>query len=181
MDWYSFLSVALIAYILGATPLDRGIASVLNTYCCICGRRSDAFTRSIANILKGCVVVSLAHIAGPEAAQIATFFVFAGHLLPHRQWAHGGNGMALLLGTMIALHPVLGLIALFSWLFAYFVYRFAALAAVTSACATTIANAYLGMGISSALLLLITVIVVWRHRHGLARLSKGTEDMVVWD
>lgn len=181
MDFYNFLSVALIAYFLGATRLDRGIASLLNTYCCICGRRSDSFTRSIANIVKGCAVVSLARFAGPEAAQIATLFVFVGHLLPHRQGVNGGNGMALLLGTMIALHPVLGLIALFSWLFAYFVYRYAALAAVTSACASTLANVYVDLGISDALLLLITAIVVWRHRHSLARLSQGTEEMVAWD
>lgn len=181
MDFFSFLTVAGVAYVLGATPIDRALAAVLRTYCCICGKRSHAFSRSMANILRGCAVVSFAHLLGPNAPQVATLFVFLGYLFPIGRWSENANGMAILLGTMIALHPHLGLIALFSWLFAYFVFRYAAIAAVTSACVTTASTHYLGLDISLNLMLLLTTIVIFRHRHSLARLSQGTEEMVVWE
>ena len=181
MDWQSITVVICAAYFLGACPIDRAIASVLCTYCCVCGKRSDAFSRSVANILKGCAVVSLSRVAGPEAPQIAALFVFLGHIVPVQKGFKGGNGMAILLGAMIALHPLLGLVALLSWLFTYFVFRYAALAAIVSAGVTSWFCAYIGVNVSLNLMLLLTSIVLWRHRHSLVRLTEGTEEMVSWD
>ena len=181
MDWQSITVVICAAYFLGACPIDRAIASVLRAYCCVCGKRSDAFTRSVANILKGCAVVSISRLAGPEAPQIAVLFVFLGHIVPIHRGFKGGNGMAILLGAMIALHPLLGLVALFSWLLTYYVYPYAALAAIISASVTPFFCVYIGLNVSLNLLLLLTSIVLWRQRHSLVRLTEGTEEKVAWD
>lgn len=95
MDWQSFAVVICAAYIMGACPFDRVIASFLQAYCPICGKRSSAFTQSIANILKGFTVVALSRFAGPEAPQYAALFVFLGHILPIQRGFKGGNGMAI--------------------------------------------------------------------------------------
>ena len=181
MDLQSITVVICASYFLGACPIDRTIASVLRAYCCVCGKRSSAFSRSIANILKGCAVVSISRLAGPEAPQIAVLFLYFGHILPPQNGFKGGNGMSILLGAMIALHPLLGMFALISWLFTYYVFRYAALAAIVSAAVTPFFCIYLGLEISLNLLFLLTSIVLWRQRDSLERLMVGNEEMVVWD
>lgn len=178
---FEVLMVVYIAYFAGASRMHALIASLLKSYCPLCGKRTDEFVRTIANILKGCIVVTVASFVGPVEAQFAALFVFIGHLYPVQRSFKGGNGMATLLGTMIALHPVLGLIALFSWLFLYFVFRYASVAAVFSAMATTTGCYYLRLDISMHLMFVFTVLVFWRHRKSLARVNQGTEEMVVWD
>lgn len=181
MDWQSITVVICAAYFMGACPIDRAIASALGAYFGFDGKRSNAFSRSVVNILKSCAVVSISRLAGPEAPQIAVLFVFLGHIVPVQKGFKGGNGMAILLGAMIALHPLLGLFALFSWLFTYYVYRYAALAAIVSASVTPFFCIYVGLDVSPNLLLLLTSIVLWRQRHSLVRLTEGTEEMIAWD
>ncbi len=177
MEIYAVLIVICAAYVAGSTPIDQSIKYILqNAY----GERAHKFAKTIGNMFKGFAVVFIAAMIGPVEAQFAAFFVFLGHIYPIRNFK-GGNGMATLLGTMIALHPVLGLVALFSWLFTYFVFRYSSLAAVMSAIVTTTTCHYIGLDISLSLLFVLTAIVVWRHREGLARIKEGTEEMVIWD
>ncbi|MEO9826716.1 MAG: glycerol-3-phosphate acyltransferase [Paracoccaceae bacterium] len=180
MDWFGFLSIALLAYLFGMVRIDRTITWSLSRVCKKSCERTRMFTLTFSNILKGFTAIYLAARFGPEAAHIATFFVFLGHIYPIKQTT-GGNGMAVLLGTMTALHPLLGIIALFSWLFAYFVFRYSAFSAVASAVVTTFACAYIGLDVWTELLALLTALVIWRQRHGLERMMAGTEEMVVWD
>lgn len=181
MEYLSVFLVICASYLAGSAPIDRAIGLILRNYCPICGKRSDHFVRSVANILKGGLVVSLIGLVGHTEAQIATIFVFLGHLYPIQHRLQGGNGMAILLGAMIGLNPLLGLLALLSWLFAYFVFRFSSLAAVMSAVATTMCNYYIGLDVSMSLMLLLTTIVILRHRESLIRVAEGTEEMVIWD
>lgn len=181
MPLLSVIAVICFSYLAGASSIARPIQFLLRNYCPICGTRSDQFVRTAANIIKGFGVVYLGSLFGPTEAQFAALFVFLGHLYPVQRDFKGGNGMAILLGTMIGLNPLLGMIALFSWLFGYFVFRYASLAAILSALATPMGCFYLQLDISIHLLLVFTVIVFWRHRESLARINEGKEDMVVWD
>ncbi|MEK6216501.1 MAG: hypothetical protein N2B03_04690, partial [Boseongicola sp.] len=74
-----------------------------------------------------------------------------------------------------------GLVALLSWLFAYYVYRYAGLSAVVSAVMTPIISELLDFNIGLPFLLSLAALVIWRNRKSLERLAHGTEKMVTWD
>ena len=181
MVWYELPLIALAAYIAGSIPLGQVLTSILRWTSSSFGARSTAFIRVVGDISKGCAVVSVGHFAGFEGAEIAALFVVLGHVYPvHRQF-RGGNGTATLLGALIALHPMVGLVALLSWLFAYYVYRYASLSAVVSAGMTPVISGLLDFNVGMPLLLSLAALVIWRNRKGLERVANGTEEMVMWD
>lgn len=80
----------------------------------------------------------------------------------------------------MALLPILGLIALGSWLFGYFVFRFSSMSALLSAAVTPIVAYAQGYMDYMALLIVMSALVFLRHRSNIARLLDGTEPMVDW-
>ena len=181
MEWHFLLLVALAAFFAGAFPFDDIMASALKSAGGIFGPRSISFVMVCANILKGWFVVYAACLLHPDAAYVAALMVFLGHVFPPQEGFRGGNGMGTLLGVMTGLHPVLGLVALISWLFTYYVYRYACLAAVVATAMTPLISAILDFGVPLPLLITFVIIVFWRHRICAARLTDGTEKMVDWD
>ena len=181
MVWYELPLIAIAAYIAGSIPLGQVLTSVLRSTSSSFGARSTAFIRVAGNISKSCAVVSLGHLAGFVGAEVAAVFVVLGHVYPaHRQF-QGGNGTATLLGALIALHPMVGLVALLSWLFAYYVFRYSGLSAIVSAGMTPVISELLDFNIGLPLLMSLAALVIWRNRKGLERLANGTEKMVTWD
>ena len=181
MVWYELPLIAIAAYIAGSIPLGQVLTSILRSTSSSFGARSTAFIRVAGNISKGCAVVSLGHLAGFVGAEIAAVFVVLGHVYPVHCQFRGGNGTATLLGALIALHPMVGLVALLSWLFAYYVYRYAGLSAVVSAVMTPLISPLLDFKVGLPLLLSLAALVIWRNRRCLERLAHGTEKMVTWD
>ncbi|MGI9391619.1 MAG: glycerol-3-phosphate 1-O-acyltransferase PlsY, partial [Boseongicola sp.] len=183
------------AYLLGSVPFGLVVAKIFSlpdprtigsgnigaTNVLRTGSKFAALLTVFLDGAKGAVAVLVARfIAGEDAAQVAALAAFIGHLYPVWLGFKGGKGVATLLGTLVALLPVLGLIALVSWLFGYFVFRYSSLSALLSAAVTPIV-AY-AQGHTSYLLLLIIMaaLVWWRHRENISRLLNGTEPMVDW-
>ena len=100
-------------------------------------------------------------------------------------YSNGSNdnfkGVATLLGTLIGLQPMLGLIALGSWLFTYFVFRYSSLSAIMSAVITPPVAFIIGFGNAIVVLLIMAGLLLWRHRENIERLRTGTEPMVDWN
>ncbi|NNE80004.1 MAG: hypothetical protein HKN18_06985 [Silicimonas sp.] len=135
----------------------------------------------MANIAKGFVAVTVfCIIVGHEYAQFGALFAYIGHLYPLCPRCNGGNGIGLLLGAMVALDPIVGLIALLAWLFTYYVYRYATLSALAAAVMTPIISSLLGLGVEVYVLYPIAVMIFVRLRVSLRLLLEGNEPMVVW-
>jgi len=181
MAWYELPLIAFAAYIAGSIPLGQVLTSVLLSTSSSFGSRSTAFIRVASNISKGCAVVSLGHFAGLVGAEIAAVFVVLGHVYPVHCQFRGGNGTATLLGALIALHPMVGFVALLSWLFVYYVCRYAGLSAVVSAVMTPLISQLLDFKVGLPLLLSLAALVIWRNRRSLERLAHRTENSVTWD
>ena len=181
MGWHLLFLVAPAAYLAGAFPIDDVLASVLRFAGGLAGPRLVALIRVCANILKGWLVVDVACLISADAAYVAALLVFLGHVFPPQAKFGGGNGMGTLLGVMVGLHPLLGLVALMSWMFTYYVYRYACLSAVVATAMTPLINAKLHFGVPLPLLIALVILVFYRHRICTVRLTDGTEEMVDWN
>ncbi len=189
------LVTAVAAYLLGSIPFgivitrllglgdirkigsgNIGATNVLRT-----GSKSAALATVLLDAGKGLVAVLLANrYIGADAAQVAGLFAFLGHLYPVWLGFKGGKGVATLLGVLVGLAPLVGLIALLAWLFTFFVYRISSLSALI-ATALTIGVAFMsGFREMVALMLVMGVLLFWKHRGNIQRLIDGSEPMTTW-
>ncbi|MGI9395163.1 MAG: glycerol-3-phosphate 1-O-acyltransferase PlsY [Boseongicola sp.] len=189
------LPVAVSAYLLGSVPFGLVVAKIFSlpdprtigsgnigaTNVLRTGSKFAALLTVLLDGAKGAVAVLVARfIAGEDAAQVAALAAFIGHLFPVWLGFKGGKGVATLLGTLVALLPVLGLIALISWLFGYFVFRYSSLSALLAAAVTPLVAYAQGHTSYLVLLILMAALVWWRHRANISRLLNGTEPTVDW-
>ncbi len=102
--------------------------------------------------------------------------VFIGHLHPVFYRFQGGKGVATAAGVLLAISPWLGLSVLATWLLAFAMWRVSSLSAIIAAgFAPVYAAAYFGFNLVTGTVLLLAVLLVWRHRSNIRKLLDGTE------
>ncbi|HEY4039101.1 MAG TPA: glycerol-3-phosphate 1-O-acyltransferase PlsY [Burkholderiaceae bacterium] len=146
------------------------------------GSRVAASLTLIGDAGKGALAVCLGRLVGgggdllPIACGAAAF---AGHVFPVFLRFQGGKGVATFLGVLLAFEPWLGLACCCLWLMVALASRYSSLASLTAAVAAPILSAVLdGVGAKLAILVAISVLLVWRHRSNIAKLRAGTEGRI---
>src|SRR4051812_26903934 len=153
---------------------NPGATNVLRT-----GRRSAAALTLFGDAAKGFVAVWLAQRYVPEAAPYAALAVFLGHLFPVYHRFLGGKGVATAAGLLLAIDWRLGLGTLVTWLIIVAFLRFSSLAALIAAAFAPFFTALLmGLGAYFICMLVMSTLLIWRHRGNIARLIAGTESRV---
>jgi glycerol-3-phosphate acyltransferase PlsY len=185
--------VAGAAYLLGSVPFgivmarifglgdlraigsgNIGATNVLRT-----GNKLAAFLTLILDAGKGGIAVLVARaMVGDDAAQIAGFFAFIGHLFPVYLRFKGGKGVATFLGTLLALSFPIGVACCATWLVTAGISRYSSLSALTAAAMSTVWAVLLTTGETMVLCTLLTLLVYWSHRENIARLKAGTETKI---
>ena len=118
---------------------------------------------------------ALARLAGGLAA-------VAGHNWPVWLGFRGGKGVATSAGMLVALAPTAVGLAFLLWLAVFLATRYVSLASILAAVALGVLVwvprfAVPGGGVvAPALLSLLALAVIWRHRANIARLAAGTEN-----
>lgn len=164
--------MAVMSYLVGSVPVARWLSGGVSSSDAE-GSRVAALEKVFIDMAKGAGVVWVGHGLCTECAVVAAFGVYLGHNYPVFPGARGGNGLATLLGALVTLDPVLGLIALVSWKLAYFVYKNAAAAAMTSAGATALVSPWLQLTFSPTLLVVLAALIFWRHRRHFSALFQA--------
>ncbi|ARE40218.1 Acyl-phosphate:glycerol-3-phosphate O-acyltransferase PlsY [Rhodovulum sp. P5] len=185
--------VALLAYLLGAVPFgivmarlfglgdlrkigsgNIGATNVLRT-----GNKLAAFLTLVLDAGKGGIAVLVARaLVGEDAAQIAGFAAFLGHLFPVYLGFKGGKGVATFLGTVLALAWPVGLAACGTWLAVALSLRYSSLSALTAAALSPVWAIVFGRADMAVLALLLAVLIFLRHRSNIGRLLAGTEPKI---
>lgn len=152
-----------------------GATNVLRT-----GSKPAALATLVLDSGKGAIAVLLARwLSGDDsAAQLAGLAAMLGHCFPVWLGFRGGKGMATFLGTMLALAWPVGLLCCATWAVAFAISRISsvgALAAVASAAPWTLVLGRTDLTITS---LILTFVVLYRHKENIARLRAGTEPRV---
>ncbi len=156
---------------------NPGATNVLRT-----GRKAAAALTLLGDALKGWVVVVLARALVPQfgladgIVLLCALAVFIGHLFPLFFRFQGGKGVATALGVLVGLNPWLGLACLATWLVMAGVFRISSLAALTSAVLSPVyATLLMGWGETAMTVLVIALLLVYRHKSNLVRLMSGQE------
>jgi len=185
--------VVLLAYLAGSIPFGllitralglgdlRGIGSgnigatnVLRT-----GNKGAAAATLLLDAAKGAVAVLVARaLVGETAALLAGGAAFLGHLFPVWLKFRGGKGVATFLGVLLALAPVVGLIACATWAGVAALARISSLSALVAAVTAPVWLALLGPQGSVWLGIAMAALVLIRHRANIARLRAGTEPRI---
>ncbi|MDP1703234.1 MAG: glycerol-3-phosphate acyltransferase, partial [Sulfurimicrobium sp.] len=111
--------------------------------------------------------------AGIAAVALA---VFVGHVYPVFFGFHGGKGVATALGILLALNVWMGLAVLATWLLATYMWRTSSLSALIAAgFAPFYGITILGANSYSLAVLLLSVLLVWRHKSNIQNLLSGQE------
>ena len=177
------LSTAIIVSKLGHIPDPRtqgsgnpGATNMLR----LGGKKAAALTL-LGDMLKGLVAISLASMLTVDHATLALvgMAAFLGHLYPVFFGFRGGKGVATALGVLMGVSWMVGLGAIVTWLFMAKVFRYSSLAALTAA---VLSPLYLWLARPSpallAMSLLMSTLLLWRHRSNIQRLLSGQEDQI---
>lgn len=142
------------------------------------GKKLAALLTLLGDAGKGWLAVWLAQHYGLslESVCAVALAVFLGHLYPVFYGFQGGKGVATVAGILFALSPVLGASVMATWLLAFFMWRVSSLAALIAAgFAPAYAAAQIGFGWVAGTVLLLSLLLVWRHKTNIRKLLDGTE------
>jgi acyl phosphate:glycerol-3-phosphate acyltransferase len=149
------------------------------------GRKIAAVLTLLGDALKGWVAVVLATALAPQFGQpeevvlLCALAVFIGHLYPLFFRFQGGKGVATALGVLVGLNPWLGLACLLTWLLVAGVFRISSLAALAAAVLSPVyAGLLMGWGNTTIAVLVIALLLVYRHKSNLIKLFKGEEGRI---
>jgi len=185
--------VALAAYLLGSVPFGIVVARVFGlgdlraigsgnigaTNVLRTGNKLAAFLTLVLDAGKGAIAVLIARAAvGEDAAQIAGFFAFLGHIYPIYLRFRGGKGVATFLGTLLALSFFGGLAACLTWLVVAILFRISSLSALICAATAPVWLWLLGHGEMTVLAALLGALVWLRHAANIRRIVNGTEPRI---
>ncbi|KKC26329.1 glycerol-3-phosphate acyltransferase [Sphingomonas sp. SRS2] len=150
-----------------------GATNVLRT-----GRKGLAAATLLLDGGKGAVAVLLAQWLQPDLALWAGAAAFVGHLYPVWLKFRGGKGVATMLGVSLAAWWPAGLAFAVVWLAMLALTRRSSVGGLAGAVAAPIAAAMGGQSAAVLVMLMMTLLVVWKHRDNIARLIDGTEPKV---
>ena len=151
-----------------------GATNVLRT-----GRKGLAAATLLLDALKGTVAVIIAgYFAGAEAAMLAGFGAFLGHLFPVWLKFKGGKGVAVYIGILIGLLWPAAVLFCAIWLITAVISRYSSLSALVASSITPIFLWWYGHPALAALFGLLTVLLFYMHRANISRLMAGTEGKI---
>lgn len=163
---------------------NPGATNVLRT-----GNKLAAVLTLIGDALKGFFAVMLARVLlgdDPLSSTInywllcgVVIAVFLGHLFPVFHGFKGGKGVATACGILFGINWILGLATLSTWIIVAMFMRYSSLAALAAAIFGPIYFVFLfGFQPIAAALLVVCLLLIWRHRSNIRNLMNGTESRI---
>jgi glycerol-3-phosphate acyltransferase PlsY len=180
---FGSLSTAIIVCKLMGLPDPRsqgsrnpGATNVLR----LGGKKAAAITLA-GDVLKGLLPVLLAHSLTDSTMILAAVALaaFLGHLYPVFFGFQGGKGVATALGVLLGLTWPVALAVLVTWLVMAFLLKISSVAALTAAILSPIYMWWLNSSREYIVLsLIVTLLLIWRHRSNIKNLLAGTEGKI---
>lgn len=190
---------ALVAYLLGSVSFavitswlfklpdprtygskNPGATNVLRS-----GKKAAAVLTLLGDAGKGWLAVALAQYYSPiwgvgaEAVAVVALSVFLGHVFPLFLNFHGGKGVATAVGVLLGLDILLGVMAMATWLLVALIWRISSLSALVAAALTPVySSVLLGMGNTTLAVILMSILLIWRHQSNIVNLLTGKEGKI---
>jgi len=149
------------------------------------GKKAAAILTLLGDAGKGWLAVVLAQYYAPlwglggESVAAVALAVFLGHIFPVFLRFQGGKGVATAVGVLLGLSLWVGLLAMATWVLVAYVWRYSSLSALVAATLTPIYTlVILGLGSSVIAVLLMSLVLVWRHKSNIVNLMEGKEGRI---
>jgi len=143
----------------------------------VMGKKAGAIT-CVVDILKGVVAVLIGMlIGGPAAAYLCALCVFLGHVWPVVYRFQGGKGVATAFGAVLAVNPLLALIALLIVAILVFTSKRMSVGSIVGAIAFAVLSAFLEPGFF-VFACVMAIIMLIKHRANIVRLIHGEEPVM---
>ena len=163
---------------------NPGATNVLRT-----GNKLAAILTLMGDALKGYFVVILAQaLLGDDSLSLTVnswllcgviVAVFLGHLFPIFHGFKGGKGVATAGGILFGINWILGAATLGTWIIVAAFMRYSSLAALAAAVFGPIYFVFLfGFQPIAVALLIVCLLLIWRHRSNIQNLLNGTESRI---
>ncbi|QWE12787.1 glycerol-3-phosphate 1-O-acyltransferase PlsY [Polynucleobacter sp. AP-Titi-500A-B4] len=163
---------------------NPGATNVLRT-----GNKLAAGLTFLGDALKGYFAVMLARLLLGDQSLTSSLgswvlcgvvlAVFLGHLFPIFHGFKGGKGVATACGILFGVNVILGIATLGTWIIVAVFMRYSSLAALAAAVFGPMYFVFLfgfqPMGIA---LLVVCLLLIWRHRSNIQNLLNGTESRI---
>jgi glycerol-3-phosphate acyltransferase PlsY len=147
------------------------------------GKQGAALFTLVGDVGKGWAAVVLARYLGSgvdvDATALTGLAVFLGHLFPIFLGFKGGKGVATALGVLLGFDPWMGLLSAAIWITVAVVWRISSLAALAAAALAPIyALFFLGLDQRTAVVFIMSLLLIWRHKSNIESLLSGTEPRI---
>ena len=193
MTIMTLIFAALAGYLFGAIPFgivmakvfglgdlraigsgNIGATNVLRT-----GNKLAAFLTLILDAGKAGIAVLLAGaLFGELAGLVAGLAAFVGHCYPVWLGFKGGKGVATFFGLLFAACWPVGLAAGATWLVVAVLSRYSSLSALIASALAPVYAAALGGTVMVPFLIILALLIFWRHTENIQRLLKGVEGKI---
>ena len=169
-------------------PGTIGTTNVLRT-----GRKDLALLTLILDIGKAAIAALLAKwVLGNEqisvfgaaitvetlGSLVAGTAAILGHNFPVWLKFKGGKGVASTCGLLFATSPLIGWIAIATWLFMAFMFRFSSLAAITAALVVPLFAYLITSPIHMFFYTVLSILLIYRHKSNIIRLLTKEESKI---
>lgn len=144
------------------------------------GKKAGAITLA-GDMLKGLLPVLIASQLPITTTVLAATgcAAFLGHVFPVYYGFKGGKGVATFYGVLLGFHWLSGVIALVIWGLGALAFKISSLAALISIfCAPFIVWFFTHSPPLSASVLLMAILIYWRHRSNIRNLLNGSENKI---
>ncbi|QDP20201.1 glycerol-3-phosphate 1-O-acyltransferase PlsY [Sphingomonas xanthus] len=182
----------LAGYLLGSVPFglllaraggkgdirDIGSGNIGATNVLRTGSKLLAAATLLLDAAKGAAAVLVAQRLWPDAVHFAAAGALIGHLYPAWLRFRGGKGVATLLGILLPFLPIAAAIYAAVWIGLLLLVRISSVAGMAAAASAPVTAVFLGEKSLFPLLLGFALLVVWKHKDNIARLSRGQEPRV---
>lgn len=145
------------------------------------GSKKGALVTLIGDFLKGLIPVLVAVMLQADELTLALVAAaaFLGHLFPLYFGFKGGKGVATALGVLMGIAWPVGLAVIATWLLVALISRYSSLSAIL---ASILSPFYMHLLVGSPTLVgmnvILSAVLLWRHRANIARLASGTESKI---
>jgi glycerol-3-phosphate acyltransferase PlsY len=144
------------------------------------GGKLPALIVLFGDALKGFIPVAIGHLfhVSPVILGLIALAALLGHVFPIFFRFEGGKGVATAAGAVLALSPTLFLFGLITWLVVAVFSRISSLSALVTVTLIPMYAIMLNENSFCIPLILMVILVLWRHKENIARLANGTEPRV---
>jgi len=187
------LFALVLGYLLGSIPFglvltrlagrgdvrDIGSGNIGATNVLRTGSKLLAALTLILDCTKATAAILIAQLLlGPETVYMAAAGALIGHLYPAWLKFRGGKGVATFLGILIPLLPIAAGVYAALWLLLLLTIRISSVAGMAAAVSAPVTAFVVHDDALFPMLLGFALLILWKHRENILRLTKGTEPRV---